>query len=454
MWSALHHFLILLVEALCFILDNGNVGNFQKTRMARTVLRYIARNCLSILCFQGSSYDLHCHNIVLQFHASFILIPQEAAEGLGAAKGKVMKKFFLCLVTLLTVSVASVFAQSSLVAVLNHNDTISMFYGITALSQAYNKSVDGDVITLSSGNFNATTLYKNISICGAGMEQDSVNNIQPTVLIGDFTIAPPMSATNRLTLESIYHSGKITLGKAKTSSSAAQDVNKVQFVKCRLGELICAKSSLSASYGSTSTEGCNASVEALSVIQCTINNITALGRATIVNSYVGAPGMPSNSLSNDRMHYECTNCVVYGSLANNHVKYSTFTNCILIGSNTLASTNMASNCIGIYTGSVSDTDLFSDLPQASNVSFTKSSDVFKTFRANGTASVKDSDSFELLDAVKEKYLGTDGTEIGMYGGNLPFNPQPMSLKIKKFNVASKSTLDGKLSVDIEVAGVE
>lgn len=362
-----------------------------------------------------------------------------------------MKKFFLCLVTLLTVSVASVFAQSSLVAVLNHNDTISMFYGITALSQAYNKSVDGDVITLSSGNFNATSLSKKVSICGAGMEQDSVNNIQPTVLIGNFAITSSGSGS---VLESIYHSGVITLGRAKTNYVSAENVNKVQFVKCRLGELTCAKSSLNLSSSLTSTSGYNARVEALSVIQCTIKGITALGSATIVNSYVGAPGMLSNSLSNDRMYYECTNCVVYGSLANNHVKYSTFTNCILIGSNTLASTNMASNCIGIYTGSVSDTDLFSDLPQASNVSFTKSSDVFKTFRANGTASVKDSDSFELLDAIKERYLGTDGTEIGMYGGNLPFNPQPMSLKIKKFNVASKSTLDGKLSVDIEVAGVE
>lgn len=80
--------------------------------------------------------------------------------------------------------------------------------------------------------------------------------------------------------------------------------------------------------------------------------------------------------------------------------------------------------------------------------------MFKTFRSSGSGNVKDTDNFELLDVIKEKYLGTDGKEIGMYGGNLPFNPHSLSPKIKKFNVASKSTADGKLSVDIEVDGVE
>ena len=46
--------------------------------------------------------------------------------------------------------------------------------------------------------------------------------------------------------------------------------------------------------------------------------------------------------------------------------------------------------------------------------------------------------------------GTDGTEVGIYGGSLPYDPTPTNPQITKFNVAAKSTADGKLSVDIEV----
>lgn len=348
---------------------------------------------------------------------------------------------------LLSTSAASVFAQSSLIATLSHNDTISVFYGIDALQKAYTRSVDGDAITLSSGNFYApSTISKNISIYGAGMESDSVNNIQPTLLLNDFAITAVSTESDRLTLESLWCGGIITCGIAGNGNSS-KAAKGVQFVKCRFEEV----------YSSGTSSTYYAYVYNFRFVQCKIKQITAIGNATFVNSYVGAPGklVGSNSVNSSfKMNYECINCVVYGSLAAGHVNYSTFTNCVLIGSNKLDATNMASNCIGIYTGDVSGIDLFSNLPKASNVCFANSSDVFKTFRAKGTDNVKDTDSFELLDAIKEKYLGTDGKEVGMYGGNLPFSPHSLSPKIKKFNVASKSTADGKLSVDIEVDGVE
>lgn len=50
--------------------------------------------------------------------------------------------------------------------------------------------------------------------------------------------------------------------------------------------------------------------------------------------------------------------------------------------------------------------------------------------------------------------GTDGTEVGIYGGSLPYDPTPTNPQITKFNVASKTTADGKLSVDIEVKSAE
>ena len=62
----------------------------------------------------------------------------------------------------------------------------------------------------------------------------------------------------------------------------------------------------------------------------------------------------------------------------------------------------------------------------------------------------DSNDYVLTDAVRALIKGTDGTEVGIHGGSLPYDPTPTNPQITKFNVASKSTADGKLSVDIEV----
>ena len=79
--------------------------------------------------------------------------------------------------------------------------------------------------------------------------------------------------------------------------------------------------------------------------------------------------------------------------------------------------------------------------------------LFKTY-PGGPLALLDSETFELTDAAKTQYLGTDGTEVGIYGGNLPFDPTPSNPQITKCNVAAKSTADGKLSVDIEVNAAE
>jgi len=71
--------------------------------------------------------------------------------------------------------------------------------------------------------------------------------------------------------------------------------------------------------------------------------------------------------------------------------------------------------------------------------------VFKTF--NGST---EGENFELLDSIATNCLGTDGTQIGIYGGAMPFDPHVTSPLIKRINVANRSTADGKLEVDIEV----
>lgn len=105
----------------------------------------------------------------------------------------------------------SSFAQTSMMATLNHEGTISTFYGTLALRQAHAAAVSGDVITLSSGTFLSTDITKAVTIRGAGMEVTKAYDIvnEPTVLTGDFKIKIPAEDTGRLTLEGIFHNETI-----------------------------------------------------------------------------------------------------------------------------------------------------------------------------------------------------------------------------------------------------
>lgn len=347
---------------------------------------------------------------------------------------------------LMLTSTMGIFAQSTLVATLNHNDTISVYYGIDAFRNAYYASTDGDVITLSSGGFNVpSSISRHVTIRGAGMERDTVNNVAPTILIGDFYIlGETATANSHLTMEGIWHDGSMKYGYS--DSGTHTDLYFAQFVKCRFSNIF--------AYPCGYTVENQVDLYNVKFIQCKIKKITAHGNATFVNCYVGAPGK-TNTSDSYKMYYECINCVVFGSLVDTHVNYSTFVNSVLLGNNPLDETNMVYNCVGVYTNS-SDTinDLFTNIPvQLNNVCFRNKKAVFdiNTFKANASSNYSDTDTYQLLDSIRTKYLGNDGKEVGMYGGSLPFNSQTTLPKIKKFAVASKSTADGKLNVEIEVS---
>lgn len=55
---------------------------------------------------------------------------------------------------------------SQLTATLQSGDKLTPFYGSNAFVDAYNAAVDGDIITLSPGQFNSTTIAKSITIIG------------------------------------------------------------------------------------------------------------------------------------------------------------------------------------------------------------------------------------------------------------------------------------------------
>lgn len=336
-----------------------------------------------------------------------------------------MKKLLLRFVMLFVAAVFtnSTFAQSSVLATLSHDGTVTPYYGVSALKEAYDAAVDGDVVTLSSGLFTAVDLTKSVSIHGAGMALDTIKVIEPTVIAGDFKINRSSSETASITIEGIYHNGIITYDSC----------HNTMFIKCRLTDF-------------KDTHYSTSCLKEVYFVHCRIGSSLKLGQncsASLINCVAEGCDCFDNKTSN----FEFRNCVL--RVEPHRISSSILRNCIIIPTfnSTFGKSNSFYNNIGI-----SSKTIFPDLPNQTNKRLTEYTSVFKTYTGE-PISTMDNETFELTDAAKTTYLG-DGTEVGIHGGSFPFDPAPTIPQITKCKVASKSTADGKLSVDIEVGVAE
>jgi hypothetical protein len=62
----------------------------------------------------------------------------------------------------------------------------------------------------------------------------------------------------------------------------------------------------------------------------------------------------------------------------------------------------------------------------------------------------DLETYELTPEAAATFLGTGGTQVGIYGGETPFTSVPSNPQITSKSIATKSTPEGKLNVSITV----
>lgn len=335
-----------------------------------------------------------------------------------------MKKMFLLLVALMAAAVS--FAQSTLVATLSHGDEITMYYGSGALGNALSAAVSGDVINLSGGTFNLSswTCNKAVTLRGTGIDANF-----PTT-IDAFTIDIPETDTCCMSIEGIRVINEITIQGT---------FEKVLFLKSKFGVI---------NWQTTSTNK-----KDFKICNCIITRFHMRNNSTVnfINSYIWEYKNPYNYTSTALF----LNCLIGLPYTSNYSKHeccrTSFINCILFSSYQYNAATLHDTCLAmnsISTGSYSHY-IFSELSTAAINCSNVASGLFKTFRFSS-----DSTEFELTDEAKATYLGTDGKEVGMYGGDLPYSSTPSYPQITKMNVANKTTADGKLSVEIEVSAAE
>ncbi len=321
-----------------------------------------------------------------------------------------MKKYLsLLLLAITLVSTEKTAAQSAQVATLTHNNEVRMFTSSSALNDAHAAATDGDIITLSPGTFSGITVTKHITIRGAGMFPED----NGTIITGDLIIKPTtIDDSQVIALEGLDIPGNL----------CPYTFNKTSVSKCYIGYY---------------------------------NNYYSKTKTKFINSFI--MGWYTCGSGDDIV---CINSCVIGPRTSSKGTY-VFENCYI---------TYASSLLDFYNSTIKNSII--NIPRASN-SFSSSNLLVNNYiiTAKGVLSQctsvnnksfsslpegfwKDSSRYVLSDKYASECLGSDGTQVGIYGGMLPFDPTPSNPQISKFNVASKTSADGKLSVEIEVKSAQ
>ncbi len=328
-----------------------------------------------------------------------------------------MRKFVFMLSWVFSLGAFVCRAQDLPMAIL-YSDTTAVFYGGDALISACDSAKSGDVITLSAGTFNISRTLSStarVTIRGAGMEYDPQTNVGETRIVGTSC----QLTAHQMTFEGLHLD--VTIYGANIGS---------KYIKCKIEEI---------GKGTNSTD--SYLVNAL-FLNCKIlkTNLCYNSSIDIINSFVKQISIGVNS------NVHLTNCIILGG---GLIPGWILKNCILAdysgSSTTLINKPMAyttcTNCI--YIGE--QTNFFASQTNSTNMFLSEYSSFFKSY--NGEYA--DEENYELTDEAKTKYLGTDGTQVGIYGGEFTYTPEVSYPHVIKKDIAVQ-TENGKLKVNITV----
>lgn len=315
-------------------------------------------------------------------------------------------------------------------ATLEHEGTMTAYYGYEAFKQAYNAAADGDIITLSPGTFNgAVTINKPVIVRGAGMYNDTLAGTPATVL--SISRYSPVNITNdrdsilKLSFEGIYFSsGDFTIQSANApifskcyiETLSAEKLKYGLFVNCIIAR---------ANYQSECT-ACSFVNSVILTDNGSSPSKPPLG-STLTNCFAFMWNYASSAGQTDVTNYNITNSVLYCNQSYNF---------------TINNTMGSSYSIGINAASGRSYFNSAYAPLHHLYNYSSLAAVFKNFDGTITAN----STLELQDSIANTILGSDGTQVGIFGGSYPFNPRVQNYKI---TVPAQSNESGQLPITIQ-----
>ena len=326
------------------------------------------------------------------------------------------KIFLLTLVAMLLPQV--VFAQDSdeATATLQIGDRTSIFVGMDAYIQALNAAREAQqpcVITLSPNIFNGTStrVPGNTKIIGMGYNNED-DGVKRTFIRGSMYIGEG-ETTENVHIEGVYIEADILLFSDVCMKNA-----KIFRVRCRDISPRC------------NTDGLTIRETVMGGLNCFYAQNAVHTNMQVQNSILSRPYyMPVSAqvvFDHDVFNYEdrmgahyylnciMNRCCVEGGIMNN---------CVITNESTQSE---AVSGTGNYLG-VNHAEFWAD--GSKNINW------------------REGRWYEL--ANPDNYPGSDGTQVGIYGGAYPFNRIPTTPRITKSEIDDRTSAEGKLHVNIE-----
>lgn len=341
-----------------------------------------------------------------------------------------MKKFLSVVAT----AAISLFAQAqntdAPMATLQHGEQTRVWTGTDAFIRAYEAAADSaDIITLSAGHFNTPgEINKSFRLYGAGCEDDPVTGTKATVM-GDLRFKPAdITNEDGETIKAGrkvngLHLEGIQVNRIDFYNNEKTPVENLTIAKCKTNQLI-----------GFYVDSRNMTIRQSCILNEGIRNLnTDWGHYNLLvtNSYIANM---DNSYSESTIHFD--HCIVTSFLRGTVL----CTNSILY--QVLSSGSTSKNNIFVGLGSFIGTGI----QGSNNWTGIANAGVYAADGEDGTYA--EDKTFELK--YPKKYVGTDGTEIGLHGGNYPWNKIPCTPRIMESDIDTKTSADGKLKVSIKV----
>lgn len=322
-----------------------------------------------------------------------------------------MKKQLLIAVCVIMMSISASAATINKV-LLEHNGEVTLYDG-DKIQDAVNAASDGDVIYLTLGTFKPFNVTRKITIRGTG---------DTSIIDGDVTISIP--GAPKLTsplLEALAVSGTVHVGaqvddliirkcKIATFTIGAQ-IDGTVLDRCYITNVLTLSSyikgmtvvnsklySVNANFGATQNT---------TFVNCNFYQLDpAYFSATIMNSIIQGPYSSST--------YTLNSTVIINSIVNKSSNYYGYDNYFTLGSSSVAQNCYISNYGNQYVST--------------------------------SCECKD----DIYTLQSKAYLGTDGTVVGINGGDTPFSLDPTVPKVTNSDI-KLDTKTKKLNVKLTVS---
>lgn len=333
----------------------------------------------------------------------------------GVSEGALYRhmKLFLIFSILATVSFLSKINAQTSTATLDHNGELTAFNGTSSFAKAMEAASEGDAIYLSAGHYDATDITKPVSIKGTGFIDDKDNGLEASVI--DFSVKINLPEEKGLTIEGIRFDDTIYIESELTSSL---------FLHCGFKGI-----KFSATTKNFSMNGCinHQKIEFCKSQENMVFNNSHF--TTIEDESDGSSTIYFKNCNIEDFTYRGVNF-------DHSLQTATIENSVIINR-----PNNRSGITWIKTIIPSNSGYLPDGSQTKNCWLLSTDEINNLW---------DGDWWELKKEAAGQYIGTDNTQIGIYGGPRPFIKTVYGPRITQMVIPTETDDDGNIKISITV----